>query len=265
MKRCILACFLALLILSAGCSAPSGGKAVSSDISSVPEVVPSESSSCVSSETSSVATSSAQSVVSQAASSHRAASSLVTTISSSKSISVPTLETKDLLFAEDDQTKAIFHIGMTTDQVKQALTKNQMKTGQNEYPNTCRISTNHGVDLLFTLGTDFFDMISIGSDSGTQLHSPYGTQKGLKIGDTVETVRKLYGNPVKQMKYGDEINGLGLAYFYNIAINLDDYYKEQTGKHKSDRGVYLRINISQSKGNNFNKVDSIIYAEKANN
>jgi len=67
------------------------------------------------------------------------------------------------------------------------------------------------------------------------------------------------------MKYGDEINGLGVAYYYDIPINLDDYYKKQAVKNKSDRGVYLRINISQSKGNNFNKVVTIIYAEKTNN
>ena len=154
---------------------------------------------------------------------------------------------------------------MTADQVKQTLTENQMQTVQNEYPSPNRISTNHGIDLLFALGTDLFDMISIESDSGTQLHSPYKTQKGLKIGDAVETVRKLYGKPVKQMKYGDEINGLGVAYYYDIPINLDDYYKKQAVKNKSDRGVYLRINISQSKGNNFNKVVTIIYAEKTNN
>lgn len=174
-------------------------------------------------------------------------------------------ETKSLLFAEDDNTKATFHIGMTADQVKQALAENQMQTVQNEYPSPNRISTNHGIDLLFALGTDLFDMISIESDSDTQLHSPYETQKGLKIGDAVETVRKLYGKPVEQVKYGDAINGLGVAYYYDIPINLDDYYKKQTVKNKSDRGVYLRINISQSKGNNFNKVVTIIYAEKANN
>ena len=55
-------------------------------------------------------------------------------------------------------------------------------------------------------------MISIKSDSDTQLHSLYETQKGLKIDDVVETVRKLYGEPVKQVKYGDDINGLGVAY-----------------------------------------------------
>lgn len=177
----------------------------------------------------------------------------------------PISEAKSLLFAEDDHTKAIFHIGMTADQAKQTLTENQMQTVQNEYPNPNRISTDHGIDLLFALGTDLFDMISIESDSDTQLHSPYETQKGLKIGDAVETVRKLYGKPVEQVKYGDDINGLGVAYYYDIPINLDDYYKKQTVKNKSDRGVYLRINISQSKGNNFNKVVTIIYAEKANN
>lgn len=154
---------------------------------------------------------------------------------------------------------------MTADQVKQALTENQMKTVQNEYPNPNRISTDHGINLLFALGTDLFDMISIESDSDTQLHSPYQTQKGLKIGDTVQTVQKLYGKPVKQLKYGDDINGLGVAYYYDIPINLDNYYKVQTVKNKSDRGAYLRINISQSKENNFNKVVNIIYADKANN
>ena len=140
-----------------------------------------------------------------------------------------------------------------------------MQIVQNEYPSPNRISTNHGVDLLFALGTDLFDMISINSVSNTQLHSPYVTQKGLKIGDTAETVRKLYGEPLEQVKYGDDISGLGVAYYYDISINLDDYYKEQTVKNKSDRGVYLRINISQSKGNSFNKVVNIIYADKANN
>lgn len=190
----------------------------------------------------------------------------VATDSPSNSTSAPpTSETKSLLFAEDDNTMAIFHIGMTADQVKQALTENQMQIVQNEYPSPNRISTNHGVDLLFALGTDLFDMISINSVSNTQLHSPYVTQKGLKIGDTAETVRKLYGEPLEQVKYGDDISGLGVAYYYDISINLDDYYKEQTVKNKSDRGVYLRINISQSKGNSFNKVVNIIYADKANN
>ena len=174
-------------------------------------------------------------------------------------------KSKSLVFAEDDNTKAIFHIGMTADQVKQALTENQMQTVKNEYPSSSRISTDNGIDLLFVLGTDLLGMISIDSVSDTQLHSPYETQKGLKIGDTVKTVRKLYGEPVEQEKYGDDINGLGVAYYYDTSINLDDYYKKQTVKNKSDRGVYLRINISQSKGNNFNKVVNIIYADKANN
>lgn len=154
---------------------------------------------------------------------------------------------------------------MTSDQVKQALTENQMQTVKNEDPNPNRISTDHGIDLLFTPGTDLFDMISIESDSDTQLHSPYKTQKGLKIGDAVEMVRTLYGEPVEQVKYGDNLNGLGVAYYYDIPINLDNYYKVQTVKNKSGRGVYLRINISQSKGNNYNKVVTIIYTEKANN
>ncbi|OCN01405.1 hypothetical protein A7X67_02045 [Clostridium sp. W14A] len=154
---------------------------------------------------------------------------------------------------------------MTSEQVKKALAENQMQTVENRDPSPNRISTDHGIDLLFTLGTDLFDKISIESDSDTQLHSSYKTQKGLKIGDAVETVRKLYGEPVEQAKYGDNLNGQGVAYYYDIPINLDNYYKVQTVKNKSDRGVYLRINISQSKGNNYNKVVTIIYAEKANN
>ncbi len=177
---------------------------------------------------------------------------------------IPTSKTTSLAFAEDDHTKAIFHIGMTADQVKQAITENQMQIVQNEYPSSSLISTDNGVDLLFVLGTDSLGMISINSVSDTQLYSPYETQKGLKIGDTVETVKKLYGEPVEQEKYGDDINGLGVAYYYDIPINLDDYYKKQTVKNKSERGVYLRINISQSKGNNFDKVVNMIYADKAN-
>lgn len=225
------------LLFAAGCGAPTE-KAVSSGASSAAENPSSDSSSSL---------------------------PVRTTSSSNSTAASSASNTKRLVFAEDDHTTAIFHIGMTSDQVKQALTENQMKTVENEYPSPNRISTDQGIDLLFSLETDLFDMISIESDSRTQLHSSYKTQKGLKIGDAVETVRKLYGEPVKQVKYGDDLNGLGVAYYYNIPINLDNYYKLLTVKHKSDRGVYLRINISQSKEYNYNKVVTIIYAEKANN
>ncbi len=183
---------------------------------------------------------------------------------SNASTVTPTTETKSLLFAEDDNTKAIFHIGMTADQVKQALTDNQMQIMQDEYPSENDFHTVDGVYLFSVLGTDLLGMISIDSSSDTQLYSPYETQKGLKIGDTVETVIKLYGQPVDKMEYGDDINGLGVAYYYDIPVNLDDYYKIQTDNLKSDRGVYLRINISQSKGDDFNKIVNIIYGDRAN-
>ncbi|MGX8709507.1 MAG: hypothetical protein ACQGTM_04595 [bacterium] len=242
-------CLSALLFFTAGCSAINGD-VVSSGTSSAVKKPSSESIS--SSGTPSTSTNPSSLPV-------RTASSSNSTTASSTS------EAKGLLFAEDDRTKAIFHIGMTSEQVKKALTENQMQTVENKDPSPNRISTDHGIDLLFTLGTDLFDKISIESDSDTQLHSSYKTQKGLKIGDAVETVRKLYGEPVEQAKYGDDLNGQGVAYYYDIPINLDNYYKVQTVKNKSDRGVYLRINISQSKGNNYNKVVTIIYAEKANN
>ncbi len=135
---------------------------------------------------------------------------------------------------------------------------------QDEYPSENDFHTVDGVYLFSVLGTDLLGMISIDSSSDTQLYSPYETQKGLKIGDTVETVIKLYGQPVDKMEYGDDINGLGVAYYYDIPVNLDDYYKIQTDNLKSDRGVYLRINISQSKGDDFNKIVNIIYGDRAN-
>ena len=239
----------ALLILTAGCSA-TNGDAVNSGTNSAAKNLSSES---------------VSSSGSPSTSSNPSKSPVTTNSSSNSTTTSSASEAKGLLFAEDDYTKAIFHIGMTSDQVKQALTENQMQTVKNEDPNPNRISTDHGIDLLFTPGTDLFDMISIESDSATQLHSPYKTQKGLKIGDAVEMVRTLYGEPVEQVKYGDNLNGLGVAYYYDIPINLDNYYKVQTVKNKSGRGVYLRINISQSKGNNYNKVVTIIYTEKANN
>ncbi|MVB10867.1 hypothetical protein CAFE_15650 [Caprobacter fermentans] len=245
-------CFIslsALLIFTWGCNAANGAPVSSGTGSAVKN---SSSDSVSSLDSSSVSSNASKSAVTADSSSNS------TTASS-------TSEEKGLLFAEDDHTKAIFHIGMTSEQVKKALAENQMQTVENRDPSPNRISTDHGIDLLFTLGTDLFDKISIESDSDTQLHSSYKTQKGLKIGDAVETVRKLYGEPVEQAKYGDNLNGQGVAYYYDIPINLDNYYKVQTVKNKSDRGVYLRINISQSKGNNYNKVVTIIYAEKANN
>lgn len=64
LQRFILACLLALLILTVGCRAPNGEKAISSDLSSVSVAQSSESSSSASPEISS-----AQSAVSEAASS----------------------------------------------------------------------------------------------------------------------------------------------------------------------------------------------------
>lgn len=89
----------------------------------------------------------------------------VTTNSSSNSTSaLPTSKTKSLMSAEDDHTKAIFHIGMTREQVKQALKDNQLRIKPDDY-----------------------------GASDKELSSPHETQNGLKIGDTVETVIKLYG------------------------------------------------------------------------
>ena len=42
-------------------------------------------------------------------------------LSSNSTSALPISETKSLVFAEDDHTKAIFHIRMTREQVKQAL------------------------------------------------------------------------------------------------------------------------------------------------
>jgi len=243
-------CLSMLFLAMAGCGAVNGEKVVSSGTGSAAKKPSSES---------------VSSSGSPSTSSNPSKAPVTTTSSSNSTSAPPASRTKSLVFAEDDDTKAIFHLGMTSDQIKQALTENQMRTVKNEYPSSSVISTDSGIDLLFVLGTDLLGMISIDSVSETQPYSPYETQKGLKIGDTVETVRKLYGEPVEKEKYGDDINGLGVAYYYNISINMDDYYKKQTVKNKSDRGVYLRINISQSKGNNFNKVVNIIYADKANN
>jgi hypothetical protein len=202
--------------------------------------------------------------------------SLVTTNSSSNSTSAPpTSEAKSLMFAEDDHTKAIFHIGMTREQVKQALKDNQLQMKPNDYGYSDEEVLNElgfgiigGVDISFDSKTGLLNELIIFPATDTELSSPYATQKGLKIGDTVETVIKLYGEPLEKNKDGDAINeDLRIAYCYDLPINLNDYYKQckeivgpdnNSGASKK-RGAHLVISVSQMKGYKFNRVEAIVF------
>ncbi|MVB10866.1 hypothetical protein CAFE_15640 [Caprobacter fermentans] len=249
-------CLSMLLIFTWGCNA-ANGDAVSSDTGSSEN----PSSESVSSSDSPSASS-------------NASKTPVTTDSSSSSNS-PTSETKSLMFAEDDQTKAIFHIGMTREQVKQALTDNGLRLEPNDYGASDEEVLNNdlgfgiigGLSTSFDSKTDLLNQLIIWSASDTELSSPYETQKGLKIGDTVETAIKLYGEPLEKSKGGDAVNeDLSISYYYDLPINLDSYYeqcKKIAGPDNSSgskkRGAHLRIDISQMKGDKFNRVDCIDY------
>ncbi len=278
LQRFIFAYLPALLILTVGCSAPNGERAASSDTSSIHDIQSSESSPSISSSGSLSTPSNPSSLP------VRTASSSNSTISGSPSTSfkpssnstsaILASETKSLVFAEDDHTKAIFHIGMTREQVKKALKDNQLRIKPDDYGTSDEEMLNElgfgiigGVDISFDSKTGLLNQLTIFPVSDTEFSSPYETEKGLKIGDTVETVIKRYGEPLEKSKGGDAVNeDLFLAYCYDLPINLNDYYKqckEIVGPDNSSvskkRGAHLRIDVSQMKGDNFNRVDSIVY------
>ena len=189
-------------------------------------------------------------------------------------------QAKKLVFSEDDNTTAIFHIGMTGEQIKQALTDNQLQikpdyfgnSGDYLISNLRSFQTRDNIYVDFGTLTDLLNRVTIFPLSEAELSSPYCTQKGLRLGDTVDTVIKLYGEPLRKVDFGINIpggvNDLGVAYYYDLPNNLDEYYAElensQIPSLKDSRGAYLRVNISLVEGANFNKVNSIVYGDKAN-
>ena len=250
----------ALLIFTAGCNATNEKNTTSFGTNSAAKNLSSES---------------VSSSGSPSNSSNPSKSPVTTNSSSNFTSAPPTSKTKSLVFAEDDHTKAIFHIGMTREQVKQALKDNQLRLEPNDYGTSDEEVLNNdlgfgiigGVDISFDSKTDLLRQLIIFPASDTELSSPYETQKGLKIGDTVETVIKLYGEPLEKNKGGDAVNGgLFISYYYDLPIYLNDYYKqckEIVGPDNSSgskkRGAHLRIDVSQMKGYKFNRVDAIVY------
>ena len=256
-RRVSIICLSALLITATGCGANKSSVPVSSGVGSSEK--------------------SSSSIVSEMP------SSLVPTISSSSGTTSSSLKatsegasssTKSLVFAEDDNTKAIFHIGMTRKQVKQALTDNHLRMKPSDYGyseeellNELGFAIIGGVEISFDSKTGLLNELVISSASDTEFSSPYETQKGLKIGDTVETVIKRYGKPLEKNKGGDAVNkDLSIAYCYDLPINLNDYYKEckeivgpDNSSGSKKRGAHLVIDVSQMKGDNFNRVDAIVY------
>ncbi|MCY1713529.1 hypothetical protein [Caproiciproducens galactitolivorans] len=165
---------------------------------------------------------------------------------------------------------------MTREQVKQALKDNQLRLEPDDYGTSDEEVLNNylgfriigGVDISYDSKTDLLNQLIIFPASDTELSSPYETQKGLKIGDTVETVIKLYGEPLKKIKCGDVVNeDLRIAYCYDLPINLNHYYKESkeiigSGNNSSDstkKSAQLVISVSQMKGDKFNRVEAIVY------
>jgi hypothetical protein len=170
--------------------------------------------------------------------------------------SSPTSETRKLVLAEDDNTNGIFRIGMTREEVTQTLSENKLRLKQNGYSDeniimhTGRCETVDGITILFgDVGkyTDLLDEIVIYPVSKTGLYSPYVTQKGLKIGDDVETVLKLYGEPLKKLKSNSSLTPFLLGYYYELPTN------DGSGV------ISMDIDVSQAENVNFNKVDSIAY------
>ncbi len=163
---------------------------------------------------------------------------------------------------------------MTREQVKQALSDNQLRMKPNDYGYSDEEVLNElgfgiigGTDISFDSKTGLLNELIISPATDKELSSPYETQKGLKIGDTVETVIRLYGEPLEKNKAGDAVNkDLRIAYCYDLPINLNDYYeqcKEIVGPDNSSgskkRGAHLVISVSQMKGDEFNRVEAIIY------
>ena len=258
-RKILALCLSVLLIAAAGCST-TNGDAVNSGASSAAKNLSSES---------------VSSSDSPSNSSNPSKLPVTTNSSSNSTTTSSASEAKGLLFAEDNYTKAIFHIGMTREQVKQALKDNQLRLEPDDYGTSDEEVLNNylgfriigGVDISYDSKTDLLNQLIIFPASDTELSSPYETQKGLKIGDTVETVIKLYGEPLKKNKGGDAVNGgLFISYYYDLPIYLNDYYKqckEIVGPDNSSgskkRGAHLRIDVSQMKGYKFNRVDAIVY------
>lgn len=202
-----------------------------------------------------------------------APSSQTGSLSNSDSLT-PTSQTKTLVFAEDDNTKAMFHFGMTRDQVKQVLTDNQLQLEPNDYGYSDEEILNQlgfriigGIDIGYDAESGLLNELIIFPTSDTEFFSPYATQKGLKIGDPVEMVTKLYGEPLEKNTIGDVVNDdLSTAYHYVLPINTSGYYKEYeqiTGSHtysnSAKKGAHLIIHTSLMKGDKFNRVESIVY------
>ena len=259
-KRLFFVYLSALLILTAGCNATNEKNVTSFGASSAAKNLSSES---------------VSSSGSPSTSSNPSKSPVTTNSSSNSTTTSSASEAKGLLFAEDDHTKAIFHIGMTREQVKQALKDNQLRMKPNDYGYSDEEVLNElgfgiigGVEISFDSKTGLLNQLIIFPASDTELSSPYETQKGLKIGDTVETVIKLYGEPLKKIKCGDVVNeDLRIAYCYDLPINLNHYYKESkeiigSGNDSSDstkKSAQLVISVSQMKGDKFNRVEAIVY------
>ena len=185
-------------------------------------------------------------------------------------------ETEILIFAEDDDTEAIFHIGMTREEVKQALIDNQMQLKPSIYGPSEEFklmsdggfTTTDGIHVMYDNVTDLLCQVGIFPVSETELYSPYATQKGLKIGDTVETLIELYGEPLKKVDSYNVYSPLSV-YYYILPIDIEDYINaiaeaedmpEDYREVYSDKGeAYFRIGISQAEGDNFNIIIAIIY------
>ena len=191
-RKILALCLSVLLIAAAGCST-TNGDAVNSGASSAAKNLSSES---------------VSSSDSPSNSSNPSKLPVTTNSSSNSTTTSSASEAKGLLFAEDNYTKAIFHIGMTREQVKQALKDNQLRLEPDDYGTSDEEVLNNylgfriigGVDISYDSKTDLLNQLIIFPASDTELSSPYETQKGLKIGDTVETVIKLYGEPLKKNK-----------------------------------------------------------------
>ena len=191
--------------------------------------------------------------------------------SSSPVVTSSAPENKKLIFAEDNTTKAIFHIGMTHEQVKQAFIENKLQLNPKPYGNSkddilltaSVLLTIDGVVVDFNYNNiDLLYMVAINPVSETELYSPYSTQKGLKIGDTLEMLTKLYGEPDKIINANDVVDP-DLYYLYFLPISADDYYdriaRMDTKKQWNMGKPYLSVCMSRREGSNFNKIESIVY------
>lgn len=115
----------------------------------------------------------------------------------------PASEPKKLVFAEDDSTSAIYHIRITREQARQSTKENKLSLKPNDYGysedfefmSDGGFMTIDGILVRFDDETDLLCQVIIFPVKEAELYSSYSTQKGLKIGDTVETLIKLYGEP----------------------------------------------------------------------